>query len=93
MELSKEFYLQDAEKVARSLLGKTIVRKIGKDVLAAKIVETEAYYGLKDPSSRALITPKMAQSMWNEGGTTFVYMVHNNWLLNVVTGRNGNPHP
>jgi len=89
--LSREFYLQNAEKVAKALLGKVIVRRFGEELLMARIVETEAYYGLKDPASRALVTPKMAESMWNEGGTTFVYMVHGNWLLNIVTGSRGNP--
>ena len=89
--LSREFYLQNAQKVAKALLGKVIVRRFGEELLMARIVETEAYYGLKDPASRAFTTPKMAESMWDEGGTTFVYMVHGNWLLNVVTGNRGNP--
>ena len=89
--LPKEFYLKDAEGVARQLLGKLIVRKLGDESLIGRIVETEAYYGLKDPASRAFTTPRMAEQMWNEGGRTFVYMVHNNWLLNIVTGKKGVP--
>ena len=88
---SQKFYSQDTAKVASQLLGKILVRKFNGNVLLGKIVETEAYYGLKDPSSRAFTTPRMAQAMWNEGGTTFVYMVHNHWLLNVVTGSKGIP--
>ena len=89
--LPKSFYLRDTAKVARGLLGKILVRKLGKRLLKAKIVETEAYYGKNDPASRAFTTPKMASQMWNEGGRTFIYIVHNNWLLNIVTGKKGIP--
>jgi len=89
--IPREFYTQNAEKVARGLLGKVMIRRFGNELLMGRIVETEAYYGLKDPASRAFTTPKMAESMWLEGGRTFVYMVHSNWLLNIVTGKEGNP--
>ena len=89
--LPKFFYVRDPAKVAKELLGKLLIRKLDNKTLKAKIVETEAYYGKNDPASRAFTTPKMASQMWNEGGKTFVYMVHNNWLLNIVTGKKGIP--
>ncbi|MEM2956542.1 MAG: DNA-3-methyladenine glycosylase [Candidatus Pacearchaeota archaeon] len=89
--LKKSFYMKDAAVVAQQLLGKFLVRKLNGKKLTGKIVETEAYYGKNDPASRAFTTPKMASQMWNEGGRTFVYMVHNNWLLNIVTGKKGTP--
>jgi len=89
--LPQNFYVQDTEKVAKQLLGNFLIKKIGNKEVIAKIVETEAYYGLKDPASRAFTTPKMAQQMWSEGGETFVYMVHNNYLLNIVTEKKGIP--
>ena len=89
--LKKSFYIRDPVKVAKGLLGKYLIRKLNGRKLIGKIVETEAYYGKNDPASRAFTTPKMAEQMWNEGGKTFVYMVHNNWLLNIVTGKKGIP--
>lgn len=89
--LPQKFYKRDTSKVAKELLGKLLIRKLKNKTLIGKIVETEAYYGLKDPSSRAFTTPKMAQPMWNDPGTTFIYMVHNNWLLNVITEKKGIP--
>ena len=89
--LPKSFYIRDPAKVAKELLGKILIRKLDNGLLSGKIVETEAYYGKNDPASRAFTTPKMASQMWNEGGKTFVYMVHNNWLLNIVTGKKGIP--
>ena len=51
--LGKEFYTRDTETVARELLGKVLVRRLGDALLGGVIVETEAYFGSEDPSSRA----------------------------------------
>ena len=84
--LNKKFYSQDAAVIAKGLLGKIIVRNIGNEVLAGKIVETEAYYSTNDPASRAYKGyNNFAKLMWDEPGTIFIYMVHANWLLNIVT--------
>ena len=39
--LTREFYSRDTVCVARELLGKTLVRKIGKQKLSSIITETE----------------------------------------------------
>ncbi len=92
MILPKKFYARDAEKVAKELLGKLLVRDLNGKELIGKIVETEAYYGLDDPASRAYTGKKNMNSvMWEEPGTIFIYMVHNNWLMNIVTGRKDDP--
>ena len=84
--LNKKFYSQDAAFIAKQLLGKIIVRNIGNQVLTGKIVETEAYYSTNDPASRAYKGyNNFAKLMWDEPGTIFIYMVHANWLLNIVT--------
>jgi DNA-3-methyladenine glycosylase len=91
--LSKYFFRKRADKVAKRLLGKYIVRKINNKKLIAKIVETEAYFGEKDPASRAYggkIT-KISKWMYEGPGTILVYMVHANWLFNIVTGKKGKP--
>ena len=43
--LTREFYSRDTVCVARELLGKTLVRKIGRQKLSGIITETEAYKG------------------------------------------------
>jgi DNA-3-methyladenine glycosylase len=84
--LPRKFYERDPALVARSLLGKTLVRKFNSKILKGKIVETEAYYGEKDPASRAHSgRPKFCvELMQGKPGITLIYMVHNNWLLNFV---------
>jgi len=51
--LPRKFYMNDAKQVAKDLLGKTLVRKIGNHVLSGVIIETEAYKGKNDPASHA----------------------------------------
>lgn len=85
---SKKFYFRAPDIVARELLGKLLVRKIGKTVLIGRIVETEAYFDENDPASRASMSGKWLEKMLREPGRSFIYMVHNNWLLNVIAHEN-----
>jgi DNA-3-methyladenine glycosylase len=88
--LSKGFYERDTALVARDLLGKILVRKVDSEALSSKIVETEAYYGEKDTASRAYRGKKMFNElMFMDVGKTFIYMVHANWLLNIVAHLKG----
>jgi len=86
MILPKKFYNRDPAIVAQELLGKIIVKRDKN--LRGRIVETEAYYGLSDPASRAR---KGAKIMWAAAGVAFIYMVHGNWLFNVITMPKGEP--
>ncbi len=83
--MDKEFFVRDAEIVAKELLGKVICIN-GKK---AKIVETEAYFGSEDPASRARQNGDLRRTMLMDAGTVLVYGVHNNWLINFVTGEKG----
>ncbi len=88
--LERKFYERDPATVAKDLLGKILVRKIDSKVLSGKIVETEAYYGEQDPASRAYKgRMKFNELMYAEPGRTFIYMVHGNWLLNMVAHLKG----
>ena len=83
--LPKDFYERDPALVAKELLGKILVRRLGFEVLSGKIVETEAYYGKNDPASRAYTGRKIFNElMFLDVGKAFIYMVHANWLLNIV---------
>ncbi|MCX8192756.1 MAG: DNA-3-methyladenine glycosylase [Nitrososphaeria archaeon] len=82
---TKEFYARDPALVARELLGKILIRRLNRFFLTSKIVETEAYYGENDPASRARGGRKrFNELMFLDVGRTFIYMVHGNWLLNIV---------
>ena len=51
--LKKEFYLQNAEIVAKELLGKYLVREYDNKKIVCKIVETEAYIGPDEKACHA----------------------------------------
>ena len=71
--LSKEFFINDAAVVAKQLLGKILVRKFNGHLLSGKIVETEAYFGGKDPASRAYKGyNNIAKFMWDEPRKVFI---------------------
>jgi len=88
--LPLSFYARRPDVVARELLGKILVRVLGGDRLEGVVVETEAYYGLEDPASRAFWGMKgYNRVMWGEPGRLFVYNVHRYWMLNVVAHEAG----
>lgn len=87
-KLPHDFYLQDTVTVARALLGCTLWRRRGRELLAARIVEAEAYLGANDQASharRGLRSPRN-ESMYLLGGHAYVYFTYGmHWCLNVVT--------
>ncbi len=90
-QLTRKFYLRDSVTVSKELLGKVIVRKIGNKNVAAKIVETEAYFGDHDPASHAYqkITERN-RIMYEQGGMVYVYFIYGNYYcFNVVCDEKG----
>ena len=75
--LPREFYLQDTVKVAKNLLGKRIVRKIGMQEITGIITETEAYRHKDDPASHAFrkITDRN-KAMFGDVGMAYVYFTY-----------------
>ena len=52
------------------------------------ITETEAYYGLHDPASRAYQgIKKYNEPMWKDPGRVFIYNVHKYWMFNIVADK------
>jgi len=87
-KLPRDFYLQDTVTIARELLGCVLWRKIGRQMLGARLVETEAYLGANDMASharRGLRSPRN-ESMYLQGGHAYVYFTYGmHWCMNVVT--------
>lgn len=87
-KLPRSFYLHDTVSVARELLGCILWRRLGDEMLAARIVETEAYLGANDPASHARggLRSDRNRSMYLTGGHAYVYLSYGmHWCLNVVT--------
>jgi DNA-3-methyladenine glycosylase len=87
-KLPREFFVQDTVTVARALLGCVLWRRRGRQILAARLVETEAYLGANDEASHARrgLRSLRNASMYLEGGHAYVYFTYGMyWCLNVVT--------
>ena len=87
MILKKSFFEQKTISVAQNLLGKFLVRRIGKNTLAGMIVETEAYVGPHDLASHASKgKTERTKLMFEPAGTRYVYMIYGMYhCLNIVT--------
>jgi len=92
--IDKSFFLRDVVEVAPDLLGKILVRRFDDgSVKRFRITETEAYRGEEDLACHASKgrTPR-TEVMYHEGVKVYVYFIYGMyWLLNLVTGNEGNP--
>jgi len=80
-------------RVAKNLLGKLLVRRLGASVLEGMIVEVEAYRGNDDPASHAYggIT-RRNRVMFGQPGHAYVYFTYGmHYCLNVTTEPIGQP--
>ena len=86
--LGPEFFEGPADAIARGLLGKTLLRRVGPQQKALVITETEAYLGPHDLASHSARgrTPR-TEVMYGPPGTLYIYIVYGlHLMLNVVTG-------
>ena len=96
MKLPADYYLnEDVVWLAKDLLGKVLYTKIDGKISAGVIVETEAYFGIKDKASHAYggRRTNRTETMYSRGGVAYVYLcygMHN--LFNVVTSVKDDPH-
>ncbi|MDD3498282.1 MAG: DNA-3-methyladenine glycosylase [Candidatus Moranbacteria bacterium] len=91
--LDQRFFNRKTEAVARELLGKVLVRKIGKDKISGKIVETEAYIGSHDLACHASRgKTERTSAMFKKAGIWYVYMIYGFYhCLNIVTEEKDHP--
>ena len=86
---------EDVVKIAKDLLGKELITNFNGNISSGYIVETEAYAGVIDKASHAYggKLTKRTQTMYLEGGTTYVYLCYGiHSLFNIVTNVSGIPH-
>ena len=85
--LPQSYFNRATLVVARSLVGKYLVRKNGKGTMAAKIIEVEAYVGPHDRACHASKgrTPR-TDVLFGRPGISYVYLIYGMYhCLNVVT--------
>lgn len=92
-KLPVDFFLDDTQKVAKALLGQFLVRILNGNIIAGKIVETEAYLGFNDPACHSYKgKSERVKPMFNQGGVAYVYFIYGMYhCFNVVTQQKGVP--
>ena len=83
--LARDFFNRSPEIVGRELLGKLLIRREGRRLLAGRIVEDEAYLGSDDPAAHAYAgrTPRNFV-LFGPPGHAYVYFIYgNHYCLNV----------
>ena len=78
-KLTSSFYNQDASSLAQSLLGKILVRQFeSKERICGRIVETEAYLGIKDKASHSFNHKQTFRTkpMFMKPGTIYIYSIY-----------------
>jgi len=83
--LPREFYDRDPRRVSRELLGKVLVRREGRRVRTARIVEVEAYMGVGDPAAHSFAGRTLRNAvLFGPPGYAYVYFIYgNHYCLNV----------
>ena len=92
-QLMLSFFNRDPRRVARALLGKLLVRKTPRGILAGRIVETEAYLGKNDEAAHA-VAGKTARNfvLFGPPGFAYVYFIYGiHYCLNVSCLPDGIP--
>jgi DNA-3-methyladenine glycosylase len=82
--LPVEFYDRDPRTVARELLGKLLLRRDRRKLLAARIVEVEAYLS-NDPAAHSFAGRTARNAvLWGPPGLSYVYFIYgNHYCFNV----------
>ncbi|MGQ0695185.1 MAG: DNA-3-methyladenine glycosylase [Nitrospiraceae bacterium] len=91
--ITRGYFNRPTLTVARSLIGKYLVRQNGKGMTAGKIIEVEAYIGPQDKACHASKgrTPR-TDVLFGPPGISYVYLIYGMYhCLNVVTERAGFP--
>jgi DNA-3-methyladenine glycosylase len=91
--LTRGYFSRPTVHVARSLVGKFLVRSIDGRERAGRIVEVEAYVGPHDKACHASRgRTQRTDVMFGPGGVAYVYLIYGMYhCLNVVTEREDFP--
>ena len=91
--LQREYFNRSTLVVARSLVGKYLVRQNSRGMIAGRIIEVEAYVGPYDKACHASKgRTQRTDVMFGPGGVAYVYMIYGMYhCLNVVTEREAFP--
>src|SRR4029077_13474568 len=84
--IPRSFYDRDTVDVAQDLIGKLLVRRIGKKIISGMIIETEAYRYKDDAASHSFVgMTERNKAMFGEVGKAYVYFTYGmHYCVNAV---------
>jgi DNA-3-methyladenine glycosylase len=87
--LPRDYFNRPTLTVARSLVGKYLVRVLNGREIAGRIIEVEAYVGSQDKACHASKgRTQRTEVLFHAAGTAYVYLIYGMYhCLNVVTER------
>ena len=91
--LTRDYFDRSTLVIARSLIGKYLVRQSEKGTTAGRIIEVEAYVGPQDKACHASKgRTQRTDVLFGPPGIAYVYLIYGMYhCLNVVTEREGFP--
>lgn len=93
-KLQAEDYMGNTVDIARSLVGRYLVRRLKDETLVCRITETEAYVGAIDKACHAYGYRKTKRNatMFGPAGHAYLYLIYGmHTCLNFVTNGEGEP--
>lgn len=93
-KLGLEAFALPAAELGNVLLGTILVKRVGRSIRRARIVEVEAYLGPRDLASHSSKgrTPR-TEAMFGPPGRAYVYFIYGmHHMFNVVAGVEGEAH-
>ncbi len=87
--LTQSYFTRPTLIVARSLIGKYLIRENGRGTIVGKIIEVEAYVGAEDKACHASKgRTARTEVLFGAPGISYVYLIYGMYyMLNVVTER------
>lgn len=92
--LGRDFFIGDTVSIARTLIGKYLVRRLQGETLVCRITETEAYVGATDKACHAYGYRRTRRNatMFGPPGHAYLYLIYGMYCcLNFVTNPEGEP--
>ena len=84
--IPRSFYDRNTVDVARDLVGKILVRRIGQKIISGMIIETESYGYKDDAASHSFVgMTERNKAMFGQVGRAYVYFTYGmHYCVNVV---------